>query len=169
MIFSLSRLKQRLCTEAASAASSEFYQLPVQHIPGVFKTIGTGGQCDNPVVSRDLQVCLEVRSAAHFLQSVRVFPDAAEGLHISGRVHGGDITGKEFDPALFHQTGARLRRSVPDGHGGHIQKIYEIPREYQHIQAEKAGLDYGGGIEIPACLSADSPSVCKEPEEEGSN
>ena len=98
-----------------------------------------------------------------------MFPDAAEGLHISGRVHGGDITGKEFDPALFHQTGARLRRSVPDGHGGHIQKIYEIPREYQHIQAEKAGLDYGGGIEIPACLSADSPSVCKEPEEEGSN
>ena len=58
---------------------------------------------------------------------------------------------------------------VPDGHGGHILKIYEIPREYQHTQAEKAGLDYGGGIEIPACLSADSPSVCKEPEEEGSN
>lgn len=72
-------------------------------------------------------------------------------------------------PFHFHQTGARLRRSVPDGHGGHIQKIYEIPREYQHTQAEKAGLDYGGGIEIPACLSADSLSICKEPEEEGSN
>lgn len=51
-------------------------------------------------------------------------------------------------PFHFHQTGARLRRSVPDGHGGHILKIYEIPREYQHTQAEKAGLDYGGGIEI---------------------
>ena len=62
-------------------------------------------------------------------------------------------------PFHFHQTGARLRRSVPDCHGGHIQKVYEIPREYQHTQAEKAGLDYGGGIEIPACLSADSPSV----------
>ena len=72
-------------------------------------------------------------------------------------------------PFHFHQTGARLRRSVPDGHGGHILKIYEIPREYQHTQAEKAGLDYGGGIEIPACLSADSLSICKEPEEEGSN
>ncbi|MEE3482584.1 MAG: hypothetical protein VZQ80_11525, partial [Lachnospiraceae bacterium] len=69
-------------------------------------------------------------------------------------------------PFHFHQTGARLRRSVPDGHGGHILKIYEIPREYQHTQAEKAGLDYGGGIEIPACLSADSLSICKEPEEE---
>ena len=72
-------------------------------------------------------------------------------------------------PFHFHQTGARLRRSVPDGHGGHIQKIYEIPREYQHTQAEKAGLDYGGGIEIPACLSADSPSVCKEVDDEGNN
>ncbi len=68
-------------------------------------------------------------------------------------------------PFHFHQTGARLRRSVPDGHGGHILKIYEIPREYQHTQAEKAGLDYGGGIEIPASLSADSLSICKEPEE----
>jgi hypothetical protein len=71
-------------------------------------------------------------------------------------------------PFHFHQTGARLRRSVPDGHGGHIQKIYEIPREYQHTQAEKARLDYGGGIEIPACLSADTPSVCKEPDDESS-
>ena len=51
-------------------------------------------------------------------------------------------------PFHFHQTGVRLRRSVPDGHGGHILKIYEIPREYQHTQAEKAGLDYGGGIEL---------------------
>ena len=71
-------------------------------------------------------------------------------------------------PFHFHQTGARLRRSVPDGHGGHIQKVYEIPREYQHTQAEKAGLDYGGGIEIPACLSADRPSICKEPDDESS-
>lgn len=54
-------------------------------------------------------------------------------------------------PFHFHQTGARLRRSVPDGHGGHILKIYEIPREYQHTQAEKAGLDYGGGLRsLPA-------------------
>lgn len=38
---------------------------------------------------------------------------------------------------LRYTTGARLRRSVPDGQGGHIQKVYEIPREYQHKQAEK--------------------------------
>jgi len=70
----------------------------VQHISGVLKPVSAGGKGDDPVVSRDLKICSEVRSAAHFLQPVRVFPDAAEVLHISGRVHSGDIAGKEFDP-----------------------------------------------------------------------
>ena len=35
----------------------------------------------------------------------------------------------------YHQTGARLVRNG---------KLYEIPREYQHIQAAKAHLDYDG-------------------------
>ena len=46
-------------------------------------------------------------------------------------------------PFHFHQTGAKLR---------HHGKIYEIPRDQQHEQARKAGLDYGGGLEIPECL-----------------
>ena len=46
-------------------------------------------------------------------------------------------------PFHFHQTGAKLR---------HHGKIYEIPRDQQHTQARKAGLDYGGGLEIPECL-----------------
>ncbi len=40
-------------------------------------------------------------------------------------------------PFSWHQTGARLRK------GSHI---YEIPRENQHEQARKAGLDYGGSF-----------------------
>ena len=56
-------------------------------------------------------------------------------------------------PFHFHQTGAKLRRSVPDGQGGSQQKVFEIPREHQHEQARKAGLDYGGGMEVPECLS----------------
>ena len=38
-------------------------------------------------------------------------------------------------PFHFHQTGARLRRG---------DKVYEIPREYQHEQAKKAQLDFDG-------------------------
>ncbi len=37
-------------------------------------------------------------------------------------------------PFTFHQTGSYLRK---DG------RIYHIPREHQHSQAKKAGLDYG--------------------------
>jgi hypothetical protein len=37
----------------------------------------------------------------------------------------------------YHQTGARLIK------GG---KEYQIPREYQHIQAHKAGLDFDGTV-----------------------
>ena len=55
-------------------------------------------------------------------------------------------------PFHFHQTGAKLTKIIPDGQGGHFRKTFEIPREYQHEQARKAGLDYGGGIEIPMCL-----------------
>ena len=55
-------------------------------------------------------------------------------------------------PFHFHQTGAKLRRTIPDGQGGLRAKVFEIPREHQHIQARKAGLDYGGGIEMPKCL-----------------
>ena len=36
-------------------------------------------------------------------------------------------------PFSFHQTGARLKKG---------KKIYDIPREFQHEQAKKAGLDY---------------------------
>ena len=61
-------------------------------------------------------------------------------------------------PFHFHQTGAKLRKMVPDGQGGLTPKIFEIPREYQHKQAQKAGLDYGGGIEIPRCLASDDPA-----------
>ena len=57
-------------------------------------------------------------------------------------------------PFSYHQTGAKLRRLVPDGQGGRAVKIYEIPREYQHLQAKKAGLDYGGGMEVPVCLAS---------------
>ena len=39
-------------------------------------------------------------------------------------------------PFTFHQTGAKLRKG---------DKVYDIPRERQHEQAHKAGLDYGGG------------------------
>lgn len=46
-------------------------------------------------------------------------------------------------PFSYHQTGAKLKK------GG---RIYEIPRDQQHIQAHKAGLDYGGGFEMPICL-----------------
>ena len=35
----------------------------------------------------------------------------------------------------FHQTGARLRKG---------DRVYEIPREHQHEQAKKAGLDFNG-------------------------
>ena len=38
-------------------------------------------------------------------------------------------------PFHFHQTGARLRRG---------DKVYDIPREYQHEQAKKAQLDFDG-------------------------
>ena len=38
-------------------------------------------------------------------------------------------------PFSFHQTGARLKKG---------DKIYEIPREYQHEQARKARLDFDG-------------------------
>ena len=55
-------------------------------------------------------------------------------------------------PFHFHQTGAKLTKTIPDGQGGHFRKTFEIPREYQHEQARKAGLDYGGGIEVPMCL-----------------
>ena len=40
--------------------------------------------------------------------------------------------GVEFS---YHQTGARLIRSG---------KEYQIPREYQHLQAHMAGLDFDG-------------------------
>ncbi len=40
-------------------------------------------------------------------------------------------------PFFYHQTGARLRKG---------NKVYEIPRELQHEQAHKAGLDYGGKV-----------------------
>ena len=56
-------------------------------------------------------------------------------------------------PFHFHQTGAKLTKIIPDGQGGYFRKTFEIPREYQHEQARKAGLDYGGGIEVPICLS----------------
>ena len=46
-------------------------------------------------------------------------------------------------PFSYHQTGARLRK------GG---RVYDIPRDQQHTQARKAGLDYGGGLEVPVCL-----------------
>lgn len=46
-------------------------------------------------------------------------------------------------PFSYHQTGARLRKG---------DKIYDIPRERQHEQASRAGLDYGGGLDIPVCL-----------------
>lgn len=46
-------------------------------------------------------------------------------------------------PFHYHQTGAKL---IKNG------KVYEIPREHQHEQAHKAGLNYGGGLEIPECL-----------------
>ena len=49
-------------------------------------------------------------------------------------------------PFSFHQTGAVLRKG---------DKTYHIPREHQHEQAFKAGLDYGGGFDIPACLGGD--------------
>ena len=38
-------------------------------------------------------------------------------------------------PFHFHQTGAKLKKG---------EKIYLIPREHQHEQARKAGLEYGG-------------------------
>jgi hypothetical protein len=37
----------------------------------------------------------------------------------------------------YHQTGAKLKRG---------DKIYGIPREYQHEQAHKAHLDYDGDL-----------------------
>lgn len=46
-------------------------------------------------------------------------------------------------PFSYHQTGARLRKG---------NRVYDIPRDQQHIQAHKAGLDYGGGLEVPVCL-----------------
>ena len=47
----------------------------------------------------------------------------------------------EYDvPFTFHQTGARLRRG---------DKVYDIPRDRQHEQAAKAGLDYGGWLKVP--------------------
>ena len=46
-------------------------------------------------------------------------------------------------PFSYHQTGARLRKG---------DRVYDIPRDQQHIQAHKAGLDYGGGLEVPVCL-----------------
>lgn len=68
-------------------------------------------------------------------------------------------------PFHFHQTGAKLRKTIPDGQGGYIRKIFEIPREHQHEQARKAGLVYGGGIEeIPICLStSENASPSYEP------
>ncbi len=36
-------------------------------------------------------------------------------------------------PFHYHQTGARLRRG---------ERVYNIPRDHQHTQAQKAGLDY---------------------------
>ena len=65
-------------------------------------------------------------------------------------------------PFSYHQTGAKLRRNVPDGQGGYIQRIFQIPREHQHSQAKKAGLDYGGGIEVPMCLATDDVPCTKE-------
>ena len=46
-------------------------------------------------------------------------------------------------PFSYHQTGARLKKG---------DRIFDIPRQHQHEQAHKAGLDYGGGLEIPICL-----------------
>lgn len=67
-------------------------------------------------------------------------------------------------PFHFHQTGAKLRRSFSDGQGGFLTKVFEIPREHQHTQAKKAGLDYGGGIEMPECLSSkDGLSPLEDP------
>ena len=125
----------RLCIEAASAASSELHQLPVQHIPGILKPVSAGGKGDDPVVSRDFQICPEVRSAAHVLQPVHVFPDAAEGLHIGGRIHGGDITGKEFDPVRClrrHQIHDRVLVIIalvliPGNAGEHGPVLHVIP------------------------------------------
>ena len=56
-----------------------------------------------------------------------MFPDAAEGLHIGGRIHGGDITGKEFDPVRCrrrHQIHYRVLVIIalvliPGNAGGH--------------------------------------------------
>ena len=45
---------------------------------------------------------------------------------------------------FFHQTGAKLIK------GG---KLYNIPRELQHEQAAKAGLDYGGRACYPTALT----------------
>ena len=47
-------------------------------------------------------------------------------------------------PFHFHQTGAKLTKTIPDGQGGHYRKTFEIPREYQHEQARKAHLDFNG-------------------------
>lgn len=62
-------------------------------------------------------------------------------------------------PFHFHQTGAKLQKLVPDGQGGHVTKIFEIPREHQHEQARKAGLDYGGGVEMPECLEYEGKEI----------
>ena len=48
-------------------------------------------------------------------------------------------------PFYYHQTGAKLKRG---------DKIYEIPREYQHEQAHKAHLDYDGK-QLPSGDAAD--------------
>ena len=55
-------------------------------------------------------------------------------------------------PFSFHQTGARLKKG---------DRVYDIPREQQQIQARKAGLDYGGGTKIPICLGNIS-DTCEE-------
>ena len=70
----------------------------MQHVSCILKLVSTGGKGDDPVKGRYLQVCSEVGSAAYFLQPVGMFPDAAEGLHISRRVHLGRVAGEEFNP-----------------------------------------------------------------------
>lgn len=81
----------------AFAASVQFRQFPVQYISGILEAISTGRKRDDPVKSRNLHVCPEVRFAAHFPQPVRVLPDAAEGLHIGRRVHLGRIPGEKLE------------------------------------------------------------------------
>ena len=64
-----------------------------------------------------------------------MFPDTAEGLHTSGRVHGGDIAGKELDPIRCrrrHQVHHRMLVIValvlvPGDAGEHGAILHMVP------------------------------------------